>query len=128
MNKVFPSAAAAIKDVIRDGQTLAVGGFGLCGIPESLIVAVRDSGAKHLTCISNNAATKAGMGITMSTHDRTRMVPYIDSSIPRAAVNAPHAWSTSGDLMIIKTTMGMSTTMFTASEMVISVCMGESSL
>ena len=81
-----------------------------------------------MTWTSNNAATKAGMGITMSTHDMIRMVPYIDSRIPRAAVNVPHAWSTNGDLMSIKMTMGMSTTMFTASEMVMSVCMGESSL
>ena len=75
-----------------------------------------------MTCISNNAATKAGTGITMSAHDRTRMVPYIDSRIPRAAVNVPHAWSTSGDLTIIKMTMGIRTMMFTASEMVMSVC------
>lgn len=46
MNKVFPSASAALQDVLRDQQTLAVGGFGLCGIPEALILAVRDSGVK----------------------------------------------------------------------------------
>ncbi|MBS0340473.1 MAG: succinyl-CoA--3-ketoacid-CoA transferase, partial [Proteobacteria bacterium] len=55
MNKLYPSADAALKGVVADGQTLAVGGFGLCGIPESLIEALKDSGVKNLTCISNNA-------------------------------------------------------------------------
>ena len=45
MNKVYPSAAKALADVVKDGQVVAVGGFGLCGIPEALIVALRDSGA-----------------------------------------------------------------------------------
>lgn len=75
MNKVFPSAAAAIKDVIRDGQTLAVGGFGLCGIPESLIIAVRDSGAKHLTCISNNAGVDGkGLGLLLESRQVKKMI------------------------------------------------------
>ena len=52
MNKVFPDAVAALKDVLRDGQTLAVGGFGLCGIPEALILAVRELGPKYLTPVS----------------------------------------------------------------------------
>ena len=55
MNKLFPNAAAALDGVARSGQLLAVGGFGLCGIPEALIDALRDSGAKDLTVISNNA-------------------------------------------------------------------------
>ncbi len=55
MNKVYANAEAALKDVIADNQTLAVGGFGLCGIPEKLIVAVKQSGVTGLTCISNNA-------------------------------------------------------------------------
>ena len=54
-SKVYDSAAAALEGVIKDGQTIAVGGFGLCGIPEALIEALRDSGVKDLTCISNNA-------------------------------------------------------------------------
>ncbi|MES2886625.1 MAG: CoA-transferase, partial [Pseudomonadota bacterium] len=53
MNKVFASAAEALHDIVRDGQLLAVGGFGLCGIPEALIGALRDSGVKNLTVISN---------------------------------------------------------------------------
>jgi 3-oxoacid CoA-transferase subunit A len=75
MNKVFPSAAAALKDVIRDGQTLAVGGFGLCGIPESLIIAVRDSGVKNLTCISNNAGVDGkGLGLLLESRQVKKMI------------------------------------------------------
>ena len=55
--KVFATPAAALEGIVRDGMTVAVGGFGLCGIPEQLIVALRDSGAKGLTCVSNNAAS-----------------------------------------------------------------------
>ena len=64
MNKVYPTATAALADVVKDGQIVAVGGFGLCGIPESLIVALRDSGVKKLTCVSNNAGIDgAGLGL-----------------------------------------------------------------
>lgn len=59
MNKVYPSAAAALEGVVHDGQTFAVGGFGLCGIPEALIAALRDSAVKGITCISNNAGLTA---------------------------------------------------------------------
>jgi 3-oxoacid CoA-transferase subunit A len=49
MNKVYPNATQALLDIVADGQLLAVGGFGLCGIPEALILALRDSGVRHLT-------------------------------------------------------------------------------
>ena len=66
MNKVFPSAKAALDGVIKDGHVLAVGGFGLCGIPEALIAAVRDSGARNLTAISNNAGVDGfGLGVLL---------------------------------------------------------------
>jgi 3-oxoacid CoA-transferase subunit A len=55
VNKIYPSAAEALKGVVKDGQLMAVGGFGLCGIPEALIGALRDSGVKNLSVISNNA-------------------------------------------------------------------------
>ncbi|HQC97108.1 MAG TPA: CoA-transferase, partial [Aquabacterium sp.] len=55
MNKIYPSAAAALAGIVADDQLLAVGGFGLCGIPEALIDALRDTGKKNLTVISNNA-------------------------------------------------------------------------
>jgi 3-oxoacid CoA-transferase subunit A len=66
MNKVYPSADAALSDIVRDGQLMAVGGFGLCGIPEALIAALRDSGVKDLTVISNNAGVDGfGLGLLL---------------------------------------------------------------
>lgn len=74
-NKVFPSAAVALADIIKDGQTLAVGGFGLCGIPEALIAAVRDMGATNLTCISNNAGVDGfGLGLLLETRQVKKMI------------------------------------------------------
>ena len=55
MRKIYGDSAAALGDVVKSGQTIAVGGFGLCGIPSALIEALRDSGVNGLTCISNNA-------------------------------------------------------------------------
>jgi len=55
MNKLYPSAKAALQGLVKDGQTIAVGGFGVCGVPEALVEALRASGVKELTCISNNA-------------------------------------------------------------------------
>lgn len=75
MNKIFPDAAAALADIVADGQTLAVGGFGLCGIPEALIAALRDSGKKNLTVISNNAGVDGfGLGMLLSTRQIKKMI------------------------------------------------------
>ncbi|HEY2560872.1 MAG TPA: CoA transferase subunit A [Caldimonas sp.] len=75
MNKVFPSAAAALAGVVRDGQLMAVGGFGLCGIPEALIDALRDSRVKNLTVISNNAGVDGfGLGKLLETRQIKRMI------------------------------------------------------
>ena len=75
MKKIFPSAAAALKDIVRDGQLMAVGGFGLCGIPEALIEALRDSGVKGLTVISNNAGVDGfGLGKLLETRQIKRMI------------------------------------------------------
>jgi 3-oxoacid CoA-transferase subunit A len=75
MNKVFPDAKAALADIVRDGQTIAVGGFGLCGIPEALIAALRDSGVKNLTAISNNAGVDGfGLGQLLSTRQIKKMI------------------------------------------------------
>lgn len=75
MKKVYPSAAAAIADVARDGMTIAVGGFGLCGIPEALIAALRDTGVKDLTVISNNAGTDDfGLGQLLKTRQVKKMI------------------------------------------------------
>ena len=74
-SKVYDSAEAALKDIIQDGQTLAIGGFGLCGIPEALILALRDSGAKELTCISNNAGVDDfGLGLLLQTRQIKKMI------------------------------------------------------
>ncbi|KAB0653945.1 MAG: CoA transferase subunit A [Acinetobacter bohemicus] len=74
-NKVYASADAALQDIVKDGQTLAVGGFGLCGIPEALIVALQKTGAKQLTCISNNAGVDGfGLGILLQTKQIKKMI------------------------------------------------------
>ena len=74
-NKIYPSADAALQGVVADGQTRAVGGFGLCGIPEALIDALRDSGVKDLTCVSNNAGVDGfGLGKLLETRQIKRMV------------------------------------------------------
>ncbi|PAT30728.1 succinyl-CoA--3-ketoacid-CoA transferase [Vandammella animalimorsus] len=75
MNKLYPSAAEALKGIVADGQTLAVGGFGLCGIPEALIDALRDSGVKNLTVISNNAGVDGfGLGKLLETRQIKKMI------------------------------------------------------
>ncbi|HSW16873.1 MAG TPA: CoA transferase subunit A [Ramlibacter sp.] len=75
MNKVFPSAAKALEGVARDGQLIAVGGFGLCGIPEALIDALRDSGVQNLTAISNNAGVDGfGLGKLLETRQIKKMI------------------------------------------------------
>ncbi|MCO8102580.1 MULTISPECIES: CoA transferase subunit A [Acinetobacter] len=74
-NKVYDSAQAALNGVVQDGQTLAVGGFGLCGIPEALIAALKDTGAKQLTCISNNAGVDGfGLGLLLETKQIKKMI------------------------------------------------------
>ena len=75
MNKVYPSAEEALADIVKDGQVFAVGGFGLCGIPEALIAALRESGVKNLTAISNNAGVDGfGLGQLLTTRQVTKMV------------------------------------------------------
>jgi 3-oxoacid CoA-transferase subunit A len=75
MKKLYPSAAAALKGIVKDGQLMAVGGFGLCGIPEALIAALRDSGVKNLTVISNNAGVDGfGLGQLLETRQIRKMI------------------------------------------------------
>jgi 3-oxoacid CoA-transferase subunit A len=75
VNKIFPTADAALKGVVADGQMLAVGGFGLCGIPEALIDALKDSGVQNLTVISNNAGVDGfGLGKLLETRQIKKMV------------------------------------------------------
>jgi 3-oxoacid CoA-transferase subunit A len=75
MNKVYPDAASALAGVVQNGQTIAVGGFGLCGIPEALILALRDSGVTGLTAISNNAGVDGfGLGQLLETRQIKKMI------------------------------------------------------
>jgi 3-oxoacid CoA-transferase subunit A len=75
MRKVFPDARAALDGLVRDGMTVMAGGFGLCGIPENLIVALRDSGVKGITAISNNAGVDDfGLGLLLQTRQIKKMV------------------------------------------------------
>ena len=75
MNKIYPSAAAALQGIVKNGQLMAVGGFGLCGIPEALIDALCASGVKDLTVISNNAGVDGfGLGKLLETRQITKMI------------------------------------------------------
>jgi 3-oxoacid CoA-transferase subunit A len=75
MNKVYSDAQAALAGMVKDGMTIMAGGFGLCGIPETLILAIRDSGAKNLTFISNNAGVDgAGLGLLLETRQIRKMI------------------------------------------------------
>ncbi|SEJ05720.1 3-oxoacid CoA-transferase subunit A [Pseudomonas linyingensis] len=75
MNKLYPNAHAALDGLVQDGMTIAVGGFGLCGIPEALIAALRDSGRQNLTAISNNAGVDGfGLGLLLETRQIRKMI------------------------------------------------------
>jgi 3-oxoacid CoA-transferase subunit A len=75
MNKFFSSARAALDGVVKDGQTIAVGGFGVCGVPEALVDALRASGVRNLTCISNNAGLDDfGLGLLLGTRQISKMI------------------------------------------------------
>ena len=74
-NKVFPSARAALDGLTFDGMTVMSGGFGLCGIPENLIIALRDTGVKGVTVISNNAGVDGwGLGLLLETRQISKMI------------------------------------------------------
>ncbi len=75
MKKVYPDARAALAGVLQDGMLVMAGGFGLCGIPESLILAIRDSGVKNLTVVSNNAGVDGiGLGLLLDTKQIKKMI------------------------------------------------------
>ena len=75
MHKTYPNPQAALDGLIEDGMTLAVGGFGLCGIPENLILALRDTGKKNLTVVSNNAGVDDwGLGLLLQSRQIRKMV------------------------------------------------------
>ena len=75
MKKVYPDARTALADVLKDDMLIMSGGFGLCGIPETLILAIRDSGVKNLTVVSNNAGIDGvGLGVLLDTHQIHKMI------------------------------------------------------
>ncbi len=75
MKKVYPDGASALDGMVRDGMTVMSGGFGLCGIPSRLIEALRDTGVKNLTCISNNAGVDGvGLALLLETRQIRRMI------------------------------------------------------
>src|SRR6202047_1356464 len=75
MKKVYPDARSALEDLLRDGMMIMAGGFGLCGIPEALIKAIRDSGVRNLTVVSNNAGIDGvGLGLLLDTKQINKMV------------------------------------------------------
>ena len=75
MNKVYADARSALAGLLKDGMTIMAGGFGLCGIPESLILAVRDSGVKNLTVVSNNCGIDGtGLGVLLDTRQIKKMI------------------------------------------------------
>jgi 3-oxoacid CoA-transferase subunit A len=75
MNKVYADGKSALAGLLKDGMTIMAGGFGLCGIPESLIFAIRDSGVKNLTVVSNNCGTDGkGLGLLLDTRQITKMI------------------------------------------------------
>ena len=75
MKKIYPDAKAALTGVLKDGMLIMAGGFGLCGIPETLILAIRDSGVKNLTVVSNNAGVDgAGLGLLLDSKQIKKMI------------------------------------------------------
>jgi 3-oxoacid CoA-transferase subunit A len=75
MKKVYPDARAALAGVLKDGMLIMSGGFGLCGIPETLILAIRDAGVKNLTVVSNNAGIDGiGLGVLLETRQIHKMI------------------------------------------------------
>jgi 3-oxoacid CoA-transferase subunit A len=75
MKKVYPDARAALAGVLKDGMLIMSGGFGLCGIPETLILAIRDAGVKNITVVSNNAGIDGiGLGVLLETRQIRRMI------------------------------------------------------
>jgi 3-oxoacid CoA-transferase subunit A len=82
MTKIYPHAISALKDVVKDGMTIMAGGFGLCGIPENLILAIRELGVKNLTIISNNCGIdNFGLGISYVGENKTFEQQYLNKEL-----------------------------------------------
>src|SRR5674476_323116 len=92
MKKVYPDARAALAGVLKDGMLIMAGGFGLCGIPETLILAIRDSGVKNLTIVSNKAGVVgAGLGLLLETRQVKKMISsYVGEQFVLAHIGRDH--------------------------------------
>ena len=90
VNKIFPDARAALAGVLRDGMTIMSGGFGLCGIPAVLIDAIRESGVKGLTIVSNNdGIDDVGLGVLLKTRQVRKMISsYVGENATFASMPA----------------------------------------
>ena len=98
MKKVYPDAKSALDGILKDGMLVAAGGFGLCGMPETLIRALRDSGVKNLTCVSNNAGIDgAGLGLLLGNpaDQENDRVLCRREQVVRAAISSPANWRSS---------------------------------
>jgi 3-oxoacid CoA-transferase subunit A len=97
MRKIYPDARTALEGVLRDGMLIHSGGFGLCGIPTALIEAIRDSGVKDLTFVSNNAGIDgAGLGLLLETRQIRKMISsYVGENKPSRSSSWPASWRSS---------------------------------
>ena len=88
MNKVYADAGSALAGLLKDGMTIMAGGFGLCGIPETLILAIRDSGVKNLTVVSNNCGIDAtGLGVLLDSRQISGRAPLDRRNFHRPAIS-----------------------------------------
>jgi len=102
MSKVYPNATAALNGLLHDNMTIAAGGFGLCGIPENLIAALRDNGVKGLTIVGNNAGVDGfGMDAELKAKAEANYDPALEEAVKKWITSETgHSWSGSfqGDL------------------------------
>jgi 3-oxoacid CoA-transferase subunit A len=91
MNKVYADARSALAGLLKDGMMIMAGGFGLCGIPETLILAIRDSGVKNLTVVSNNCGVDGkGLGVLLDTRQIKKMIAsYVGENKPSRSNFSP---------------------------------------
>src|SRR6266404_4710893 len=123
MNKVYPDAKSALDGILKDGMTIMSGGFGLCGIAETLSDAIRDSGVKNLTVISNNAGVD-GIGLLIADGKEVKEFDgekYIMERGLFADLAIVHAWKgdTAGNLVYRKTARNFNPMMATAAKVTV---------
>src|SRR6266478_5790410 len=138
MQKVYPDARAALAGLLKDGMLIMAGGFGLCGVPEQLILAIRDSGVKNLTVVSNNCGIDGvGLGILLDSRQIKKMISsYVGENKEQrefegahyvlergliADLSIVHAWigDTEGNLVYRKTARNFNPMMATAGKVTV---------